>query len=135
MMDRRSNDSIYLGQESFRWVDDGLKFGVWEFMQMFFPENTNKKQFECAHKFMKTLFEAKTIESANFKEIVGSDYVNLTSIVIPKLERFGLIKISGERGKGKRYSIKLDTKFTDRIRKIGMEWFRVCAKYGDVYGD
>ena len=133
-MERRSNDSIFMRQDAFRRADEKQRIGLWEFMQMFFPEDTNKKQFDCATKFMKALLESKTIESTKLREIVGSDYVNLTIIVLPKLEKFGLIKVTGERGRGKTYKIELDKTFSDRIRYMGLEWFRIYAKYGDIYG-
>ncbi len=133
-MERRSNDSIFMRQDAFRRADDKQRIGLWEFMQMFFPEDTNKKQFDCATKFMKALLEAKTIESTKLRDIVGSDYVNLTIIVLPKLERFGLIKVTGDRGRGKTYKIELDKTFSDRIRYMGLEWFRLYAKYGEIYG-
>ena len=121
-------------QDALRRADEKQRIGLWEFMQMFFPEDTNKKQFDCATKFMKTLLEAKTIESTKLRDIVGSDYVNLTIIVLPKLEKFGLVKVTGERGRGKTYKIELDKTFSDRIRYMGLEWFRIYARYGDIYG-
>jgi len=132
-MIRRSNDSVFMKQDALRRADDKQRIGLWEFMQMFFPEETNKKQFDCAFKFMKTLLEAKTIESTRLKEIVGPDYVNLTIIVLPKLEKFGLIRVTGERGRGKTYKLELDKTFSDRIRYVGLEWFRIYARYGDTY--
>lgn len=120
--------------EVLRRADEKQQIRLREFMQLFFPEDTNRKQFECAFKFMKTLLEAKSVESGKLREIVESDYVNLTTIVLPKLEKFGLIRVTGERGKGKTYKIELDKAFSDRIRYIGLEWFRIYAKYGDVYG-
>ena len=131
-MGGRSGDSVFMGHEVFS-VDGGWRIGLWDFMQMFFPEKTNKKQFDCAVKFMKTLLEVKVVESTKLRELVGQDYVNLTMIVLPKLERFGLVKMSGERGRGKSYTISLDKAFSDRIRHVSMEWFRICAKYGDIY--
>jgi len=131
---RRSNDSLYVKDELLRRVDEQRKLGVWEFMQLFFPEDSNSKQFQCAHRFMKQLLEVKTINSSNLKEIIGSDYTTLLSIVLPKLEKFGLVRINGERGRGKTYSIQLGKTFSDRIRYIGLEWFRIYAKYGDGDG-
>jgi len=131
---RRSNDSVFIKDELLRRADEQTRVGLWEFMQLFFPEDTNKKQFDCAFKFMKKLLESKTIESTELKEIVESDYVNLTTIVLPKLEKFGLIRIEGDRGRGKAYTISLNKSFSDRIRYIGMEWFRLYSKYGDTNG-
>lgn len=133
-MVRRSKDSVFIKDELLRRADEQTRVGLWEFMQLFFPEDTNKKQFDCAFKFMKKLLEFKTIESTELKEIVNSDYVNLTTIVLPKLEKFGLIKINGNRGRGKTYTISLNKTFSDRIRHIGMEWFRIYARYGDTNG-
>jgi len=133
-MNRRSNDSVFLKDEVLLKADERRKLDLWEFMQLFFPEDSNKKQFDCTLKFMKHLLEAKSIESTNLKEIVGPDYVTLVMIVLPKLEKFGLIQVIGERGKGKAYVIQLEKKFSDRIRYIGLEWFRIYAKYGDLNG-
>ena len=124
----------FIKDELLRRADEQTRIGLWEFLQLFFPEETNKKQFDCASKFNKILLEAKTVESTKLKEIVESDYVNLTTIVLPKLEKFGLIKIEGERGKGKAYAVRLNKTFSDRIRYIGMGGFRLYAKYGDTNG-
>ena len=134
MINRRSQNNLLVNNEILKRADDRSSIGLWEFMQLFFPEDTNKKQFDCAFKFMKELLERKQVESTAFKEIVGADYVNLTTLVLPKLEKFGLIKITGERGKGKTYNIELNKAFSDRIRYMGLEWFRIYAKYGDVHG-
>ena len=134
-MIRRSNDSVFIKDEVLRKADERQHLGVWEFMQLFFPDETNKVQFECAHKFMKQLLEAKSMESNNLKEFMGADYHTLISVVLPKLEKFGLVKVEGERGKGKKYVIRLEKAFSDRIRHVGMEWFRIYAKYGDSYGE
>ena len=133
-MVRRSNDSVFIRDDAIRRADDGQHFGVWEFMQLFFPDETNKVQFDCAFKFMKKLLEAKTMESGILKECMASDYHTLISVVLPKLEKFGLVKVVGERGKGKKYTIELEKAFSDRIRHLGMEWFRIYARYGDTYG-
>ena len=133
-MNRRSNDSVFMKDEVLRRADEKQQIRLREFMQLFFPEDTNRKQFECAFTFMKTLLEAKSVESTGLRDIVESDYVNLTTIVLPKLEKFGLIRVTGERGKGKTYKIELDKAFSDRIRYMGLEWFRIYARYGDVYG-
>jgi len=76
-MNRRSNDSVFLKDEVLLKADERRKLDLWEFMQLFFPEDSNKKQFDCTLKFMKHLLEAKSIESTNLKEIVGPDYVTL----------------------------------------------------------
>jgi len=133
-MIRRSNDSVFIKDETLRKADERQHLGVWEFMQLLFPDETNKVQFDCAFKFMKKLLETKTIESGVLKEYMESDYHTLISVVLPKLEKFGLVKVVGERGKGKRYTIQLEKAFSDRIRHVGMEWFRIYAKYGDTSG-
>ncbi|VVB54967.1 Uncharacterised protein [uncultured archaeon] len=133
-MNRRANDSVFIKDDLLRRVDGRQHMGVWEFMQLFFPEETNKKQFDCAFKFMKQMLELKSIESNNIKQVVGSDYHTLISVVLPKLEKFGLVRVEGERGKGKKYTVHLEKAFSDRIRFIGLEWFRIYARYGDTYG-
>jgi hypothetical protein len=134
-MNRRCKYSVYVKDDAFRRMDEGQKVEIWDFMQMFFPDDTNKKQFEAAHNFMRHLIEGTSIQSENIKKkMTSSEYNNLISIVLPKLERFGLIKVIGERKKGKTYRIELDKKFSDRIRHLGMEWFRVYTRYGDAYG-
>ena len=117
-----------------RRADERQRIGLREFILLFFPEISNKKQSDCAHTFMRKLLEEKSIESTKLKDIVGPDYVSLVMFVLPKFERFGLIKITGDRGKGKTYKIELDKKFSDRIRYMGLEWFRIYAKYGDNNG-
>lgn len=133
-MIRRSGDSVFIKDETLRKADEKQHLGVWDFVQLLFPEDTNKKQFDCTYKFMKQLLELRTVERGKAKEIVGEDYHTLISIVLPKLEKFGLVKVEGERGKGKKYSVYLEKKFSERIRHLGMEWFRIYAKYGDTYG-
>jgi hypothetical protein len=118
-----------------RKADERRKLDLWDFMQLFFPEDSNKKQFDCAHKFMKHLQENKTVESSSLKAVVGSDYVTLVMLVLPKLEKFGLIRIIGERGRGKTYRIQLDKRFSERLRYVGLEWFRVYARYGAENGE
>lgn len=130
----KSDNSIFLGDEALKRADVRQHINLWDFMHMFFPETSNKKQADCACRFMKTLLEDKSVESIRLKEIVGEDYVNLVMFVIPKLEKFGLIKIIGDRGRGKAYKIELDKTFSERIRHIGLEWFRIYAKYGDSNG-
>lgn len=134
-MNRRSTDSMFLKDEAILKADERRKISLWDFMQLFFPEDSNKKQFDCAHKFMKHLQETKTVESSSLKAVVGEDYVTLVMLVLPKLEKFGLIKIIGERGRGKTYRIQLDKRFSERLRHIGLEWFRIYARYGVENGE
>jgi len=126
---------MFVKDDPLRKMDESLRMEVWDFLQVFFPDDTNKKQFEAANNFMRQLLEVKSIQSGDFKKILGSpEYHTLISIVLPKLKRFGLVKVTGQRGKGKTYKVELDKKFSDRTRHLSMEWFRIYTKYGDAYG-
>ena len=134
-MNRRASYSIFMQDEVLRKADGWQKLSLWDFLQLFFPYDTNRKQLECANKLMRKLLEEKQVDSTTLGSLLdGADYRAIVHVVIPKLEGFGLIKINGQRGRGRRYHIELDRKFSDRIRHFGMEWFRIYAKYGDPYG-
>lgn len=131
-VNRRSKHSVFIKDDILRRVDERQKLGVWEFMQLFFPEKTNPKQFECACKLMKKLLEEKRIWSITFKKLFpGLEYNTLLSIVLPKLARFGLIKIVGQRGKGRSYVVELERGFSDRLFHFSLEWFRIYARCSD----
>ena len=126
---------MFIKDDALRKMNESQRIEVWDFMQLFFPDNTNKIQFECAHSFMRLLLKEKSIQSDNIKQhFTINNYHSLANIVLPKLERFGLVNIIGQRGKGKIYRIELSKKFSDRIHHLSIEWFRIYTKYGDTYG-
>jgi len=130
---RRSKYTVFVKDDALYKMDHTQKMEVWDFLQLLFPDDHNKIQFDLANTFMRQLLNGKLLTSqdirANFK---GTEYQNLMGVVLPKLERFGLIKITGERGKGKTYQIGLDETFSNRIRHLSMEWYRICVKYEDL---
>ena len=126
---------MFIKDDALRRMDESQKIEIWDFLQLFFPDDTNKIQFECAQTFMRLLLEEKSIQSDNIKKhFTKNDYYSLANIVLPKLARFGLVNIIGQRGKGKTYHIVLCRKFSDRIHYLSLEWFRIYTKYGDNYG-
>jgi hypothetical protein len=122
-------------EEAARKADEGRNFDLRDVLQLFFPYDTNRKQLEYADKFMKKLLEEKKLDSTILKTFLdGIEYRTVIHVVIPKLQNFGLIRIEGQRGKGKSYTITLDKKFSDRLRYLERGWFRIYAKYGDLNG-
>ena len=135
-MERRSNISIFMQEESIHKADEYQNFNLWEMLQLLFPYDTNRKQLECANTLMKKILEEKELESTSLGKILeGADYRTVVHVIIPKLEKFGLLKVNGSRGRGKSYKLTLSDKFSNRLRHLGMQWFRIFAKYGDPYGN
>ena len=84
---------------------------------------------------LKEALEEKKLDSTILKTFLdGIEYRTVIHVIIPKLQNFGLIRIDGQRGKGKSYAITLDKKFSDRLRYLERGWFRIYAKYGDLNG-
>ena len=134
-MNRRANYSIFMQDEIIRKTDEWQKLSLWDVLQLFFPYDTNRKQLECANKLMRKLLEEKELDSTAMGSLLeDADYRAVVHVVIPKLESFGLLKVNGQRGRGKSYKLELSDKFSDRLRHIGMQWFRIYSKYGDPYG-
>jgi hypothetical protein len=134
-INRRSKYAIFINDDALWRMDECKNMGIWEFLQLFFPDDTNKKQFGVAHNSMRQLLKSKSLQSSDFKKILSNtEYHTFISVVLPKLERFGLVKVTGQRGRGKTYMVELDDKFFHRIRHLSMEWFRVYTKYGESYG-
>ena len=86
-INRRSKYAIFINDDALWRLDECKNMGIWEFLQLFFPDDTNKKQFGVAHNSMRQLLKAKSLQSSDFKKILGNtEYHTFISVVLPKLE-------------------------------------------------
>lgn len=129
--DRKSKMTLYVNDDALQRMKEQRKIDAWDFLQLFFPEDQCPIQFSAANKFMKQLFQEKILESRDFQKHMNyQEYRALIHVILPKLERFGLIEVTGERGRGKSYKVQTSNKFTNNLQHMSMEWFRVYTKHG-----
>ena len=131
MRSNKAKYGVFVGDESLSRLLESKKFYLGDFMHLLFPRDRNHRQFEVACWFMEHLLENGIIESEEFKKIMDhGTYSNLLNIVLPKLERFGLVKVRGPkgRGRGKPYTVELDKKFYVWVHQLGMEWLRIYTR-------
>lgn len=103
---------------------------AWDFAGLFFPRDTNRKQFDCAFKFLSELDKNGEMLNTEVRRIMqeSNEQVMLMSHVIPKLQKFGLIETDAENG-SRKYNIKFARGFTNLINKLEMDWLVFYARH------
>jgi len=103
---------------------------MWDFANMFFPKVTNGKQFDCAFKFLKELDKEGVMSNTEVRRIFESpkEQVLLMSHVMPKLQKFGLVK-TGANGSPRKYNLTFDKTFTYLLRDTSTDWLVFYARH------
>ena len=129
-MNRRTDNTIYLTEELIQKIMERRPVRIWDYVNAFFPKETNQKQFDCALKFLTTLEKQGTMTNSEVRNLFESsnEKVMLTGHVIPKLIKFGLVETDAEAN-SKRYNLYLSRKFTLVFRDLGLDWLEYYAKH------
>ncbi len=98
---------MYFTDELILKVLERRPLRVWDFTNMFFPRETNQKQFECAHKFLKELEKKGVMSNSEVRALFDSqkEQILLMSHVLPKLQKFGFIE-SNSNTNAKKYKLR-----------------------------
>jgi len=128
-MIRRSNDALYFTDELIQKIIEHKPVQLWDCVNMFFPKETNKKQFDCALRFIQTL--EKTGSMPNTEAIrlfdTQTERYMLTGQIIPKLRKFGFIESDGNTC-SKKYTLRFGRKYSQTLRDMGLELFEFYAR-------
>lgn len=133
-MIRRSQDALYFTEELIQKIAEKRPIKLWDCVNMFFPRETNRKQFDCALVFLQALEKNGSLQNTEVMTLYDSqnERYTLTGHVVPKLRKFGVIESNG-RVCSKRYSYRFGKDFSQLLRDLGLELFGYYARhYNDV---
>jgi len=128
-MNRRSNDTLYFVDELIQKVMERRPLSIWDYTGMFFPRETNQKQFECAFKFLRELEKKGTMSNSEVRALFDStkEQILLMSHVLPKLQKFGFIE-SDSNTNAKKYNLRFGRNMTFMLRDLGLDLYKYYAK-------
>jgi hypothetical protein len=124
-MRRRCNDALYFTDELVQKIVERRPVRVCDCVEMLFPQDTNRKQFECALQFLQELEKRGNIlntEALGLFQTANERYL-LAGKVLPKLKKFRVVEWNGNNG-SKKYSMKLGEGFSGLLRDLGVELLR-----------
>ena len=129
-MNRRTDNTIYVTEDLIQRILERRPIRIGDYVNVFFPKETNEKQFDCAFKFLSTLEKQGHMTNSEVRNLFESsnEKVMLVGHVIPKLIKFGLVETDAE-AHSKRYNLYLSRKFTLVFRDFGLEWLEYYAKH------
>lgn len=133
----KSEASLYLpahySQEIRRFEDNDERptrnlWGIEELLNFIFPKNYQQRYYESALALMKRLSSNPSINSSEIPQLIKENNLSKATFynrVIPKMKRFGLIKVEREavlKGKPRRFKISLSKSFGNYLMKISDSW-------------
>ena len=124
-MRRRCNDALYFTDELVQRIVERRPVRVCDCVGMLFPVDTNRKQFECANRFLQELDKRGSMlntEALSLFQTANERYL-LAGKVLPKLKKFKVVEWNGNNG-SKKYSMKLGEGFSGLLRDLGVELLR-----------
>jgi len=124
-MRRRCNDALYFTDELVQKIVERRPVRVCDCVEMLFPQDTNRKQFECANRFLQELDKRGSMlntEALDLFQTANERYL-LAGKVLPKLKKFKVVEWNGNNG-SKKYSMKLEEGFSGLLRDLGVELLR-----------
>ena len=124
-MRRRCNDALYFTDELVQKIVERRPVRVCDCVEMLFPQDTNRKQFECALRFLQELDKRGSIlntEALDLFQTANERYL-LAGKILPKLKKFRIVEWNGNNG-SKKYSMKLGEGFSGLLRDLGVELLR-----------
>ena len=129
-MNRRANDALYFSDEIIRKVFEHRPLSLADVIGMLFPRETNRKQFECALRFLQELEKRGTLLNTEARLLFDSpnERINLTCRIIPKLRKFGIIESDYKICK-KKYSLYFGDKFSLLLREMGLDLYGFSARH------
>ncbi|MFH1787917.1 MAG: hypothetical protein ABH834_00880 [Candidatus Altiarchaeota archaeon] len=133
-MKRRSNNILYFSDELIQKVLERRPLRLWDFTDMFFPRETNRKQFDCAFKFLNELEKRGSMSNSEVRGLFDStkEQILLMSHVLPKLQKFRLVE-SDSGGNSKKYNLRFSRNASFILRELGMDVLKFYARhYNDV---
>src|SRR4030042_7156853 len=127
-MSRRTDHTLYVTEELIQQILERRPVRIWDYVNVFFPKETNQKQFDCAFKFLSTLEKQGKMTNSEVRSLFESsnEKVMLVGHVIPKLIKFGLVETDAEAN-SKRYNLYFSRKFTLVFRDFGLDWLEYYA--------
>jgi hypothetical protein len=120
---RRCNDALYFTDEIVRKLGEGRSLSIWDFTNILFPRGTNRKQFDCAFRFLLELEKRGEIGNTQARGLFeSSNYkIVLMAHVLPKLKKFGFVESNSGVG-ARRYRVCFSKGFADALLKVGFSW-------------
>jgi hypothetical protein len=124
-MRRRCNDALYFTDELVQKIVERRPVRVCDCVDMLFPQDTNRKQFECALRFLQELDKRGSMLNTDALGLfhTANERFLLAGKVLPKLKKFRVVEWNGNNG-SKRYSMKLGEGFSGLLRDLGVELLR-----------
>ena len=124
-MRRRCNDALYFTDELVQKIVERRPVRVCDCVEMLFPQDTNRKQFECALRFLQELDKRGNMLNTEALELFQTENERylLAGKVLPKLKKFKVVEWNGGNG-SKKYSMKLGEGFSSLLRDLGVELLR-----------
>ena len=129
-MKRRSNDALYFTDDLIRKVSEGRSLKLWDCVNLFFPKETNQKQFDCAFKFLQALEKQGSMLNTEALGLFDSrnECLMFVGNVVPKLKKFGLLESDGNGG-SKKYSLRFGEGFSKLFRDLGLDLYGFYARH------
>lgn len=96
---------------------------IWDFTNILFPRGTNRKQFDCALRFLQELEKRGELGNTQARDLVESqnDRIVLMAHVLPKLKKFGFVESNSGVG-ARRYVVCFSKGFAEILLKVGFSW-------------
>lgn len=129
-MSRRTDHTLYVEDEVVQKILERRPIRIWDYVNLLFPRKTNRKQFDCAFKFLSTLEKQGQMTNSEVRNLFESsnEKVMLIGHVLPKIQRFGLVETDAEAN-SKKYNLYFSRKFTLLFRDLGLDWLEYYAKH------
>ncbi|MEM4367325.1 MAG: hypothetical protein QW035_04325 [Candidatus Anstonellales archaeon] len=133
----KSEASLYLpahySQEIRKFEDDDERptrnlWNIEEILNFVFPKNYQQRYYESALALMRRLASSPYISSSEIPKLIKENNISKATLynrVIPKMKRFGLIKVEREaalEGKPRKFKISLSKSFGNYLMKISDSW-------------
>ena len=120
---RRCNDALYFTDEVVQKLGEGRSLSIWDFTNILFPRGSNRKQFDCAFRFLQELEKRGEIGNTQARGLFESpnDRIVLMAHVLPKLKKFGFVESNSGVG-ARRYVVCFSKGFSDLLLKVGFGW-------------
>lgn len=109
---------------------DTKEFRIQDILALIFPPRYQPQQFKISHTLLTLLLKKQTLETKDLGELIEKHNFSRSTLygkVIPKLERFGLVKKEVCKGKGKPINLMISGEFANLLHNIASSWEFILA--------
>lgn len=126
---RRCNDAIYFSDNVLEKLIKGEDLCWVEIVGMFYPVDSNPKQYMCTMVFFQELLKQGVLRNDQLKQLFPDkkDYLMFLSHILPKMQKFRAIQSTGGKN-AKKYELRFDKDFCEILEYTLRNWIFKIAR-------